>query len=157
MKTLCEKVISALNGKTLATAESCTGGGIGAQITSVSGASAVYKGGIISYCNALKAELLSVDTELLSSKGPVCELVVEQMALGARSALNADVAVSVTGVAGPGADSYGNPQGMVCFGYADENHLYATTRNFEGSREEVRTQAIEYALKIVLKMQTDQL
>ena len=95
MMPLCEKVLKALQGKTLATAESCTGGGIGAAITAVSGSSSVYKGGIISYQNEIKQNLLGVCRVDLQKLGPVCATVAEQMAVGARQALQADVAVSV--------------------------------------------------------------
>lgn len=151
MKQLCEQVLKALKGKTLATAESCTGGGIGAAITAVSGSSAVYKGGIISYQNAVKQDLLAVSERDLTDIGPVSGPVAEQMAVGVRKALQADVAVSVTGLAGPGGDEYGNPVGTVYIGYADKDSVCAQCFHFTGNREEVRCQAIENALKILLE------
>lgn len=149
---LSSDVLKALEGRTLATAESCTGGGIGNAITAVSGSSAVYKGGIISYCNAVKAALLHVDARLLETQGAVSAPVAEAMANGARSALQADVAVSTTGLAGPGADEFGNPVGTVYIGYADEKSIISRKYHFLGDRESVRSQAVRAALELILEM-----
>jgi len=151
MKLLCEQVLNALKGKTLATAESCTGGGIGAAITAVSGSSAVYKGGIISYQNEIKRDLLGVSDTDIKKFGPVSSTVAEQMAIGVLNALQADVAVSVTGLAGPGGDEFGNPVGTVYIGYADSNCVFSRHFLFEGDRESVRIQAVENALRILLE------
>ena len=118
--SLSAKVLTALTGKRLATAESLTGGGIGQALTSVSGASAVYAGGIISYTNEVKHKVLKVPTKFLETLGPVSKPVAEYMAVGARRILNADVAVAVTGLAGPGGDEFGNPVGTAFIGYADQ-------------------------------------
>ena len=150
MTKLCSDVLKALEGKTLVTAESCTGGGIGAALTAVSGASAVYKGGIISYTNWVKHNLLHVDETLLSEVGAVSAPVAEAMARGARDALQADVAVSVTGLAGPGGDEFGNPVGTVFIGYCDEKTCLSRKYLFPGSRDQVRTAAIREALRLVL-------
>ena len=150
MTKLCSDVLKALAGKTLVTAESCTGGGIGAALTAVSGASAVYKGGIISYTNWVKHNLLHVDEDLLNEVGAVSAPVAEAMARGARDALQADVAVSVTGLAGPGGDEFGNPVGTVFIGYCDEKICLSRKYLFSGSREEIRTAAIREALRVVL-------
>ena len=153
MMKLCKQVLDRLAGKTLATAESCTGGGIGAALTAVSGSSAVYKGGIISYCNEIKHALLGVDEKLLEELGAVSGPVAREMAIGARNALSADVAVSVTGLAGPGGDEYGNPVGTVFIGYADAKTALAREYHFLGDREEVRNQAICSALELILEIQ----
>ena len=145
-------VLIRLTGKTLVTAESCTGGGIGAALTAVSGSSAVYKGGIISYTNWVKHNLLGVDNGLLESAGAVSAPVAQAMAAGARKALEADVAVSVTGLAGPGGDDYGNPVGRVYIGYADESRILHREFTFSGDREAVRRQATEEALKLILEL-----
>ena len=150
MKLSCE-VIKALQGRTLVTAESCTGGGIGAALTAVPGSSAVYKGGIISYTNEVKSALLGISPELLNDVGAVSAPVAEAMAVGARTALSADIAVSVTGLAGPDGDSYGNPVGTVFIGYCDEDHLLSKRFLFAGDRESVRQQAVVEALKIILQ------
>ena len=151
MTSLASEVIKALAGKTLATAESCTGGMIGQLLTSVSGASAVYKGGIISYTNEVKQNLLGVDGELLSKLGAVSAPVAEAMAAGARKVLNADAAVSVTGLAGPGGDEFGKPVGTVFIGFACENKSEAKEYHFAGDRESVRQQAAESALRLILE------
>lgn len=150
--TLCSDVIRRLKGRTLVTAESCTGGGIGAALTAVSGASEVYKGGIISYTNRVKENLLHVDGDLLDTLGAVSAPVAEAMARGAREELEADIAVSVTGLAGPGGDEFGNPVGTVFIGYSDEKGTLSRKFLFEGSREAVRIQAAEEALKLILEL-----
>ena len=144
-------VISHLQGKTLATAESCTGGGIGDALTAVSGASKVYKGGIISYCNEIKHKLLDVSEEMLTKYGAVSAPVAEAMAQGARNTLNADIAVSVTGLAGPSGDEFGNPVGTVYIGYADEIQCVSRHFVFRGDREAVRKQATDAALAMILE------
>lgn len=150
MKLSCD-VIAALKGRTLATAESCSGGGIGAALTAVPGSSAVYKGGVISYTNEIKSALLNVDPQLLTREGAVSASVAEAMAIGARKALAADVAVSVTGLAGPGGDEYGNPVGTVFIGYSDRTHTVSEHYFFPGDREQVRKLAIDAALNMIIK------
>ena len=151
MTNLSSDVIKLLSGKTLATAESCTGGGIGAALTAVPGSSAVYKGGIISYTNDVKKNLLGVSDAMLEKYGAVSEPVAKAMAEGARKALQVDIAVSVTGLAGPGGDEYGNPVGTVFIGYADAARSYAKEFHFAGDREVIRNQAIGAALQVILQ------
>lgn len=151
MMKLCCEVLAALEGKTLVTAESCTGGGIGGALTAVPGSSRVYKGGIISYTNWVKEHLLNVDESLLNEVGAVSAPVAEAMARGARAALQADAAVSVTGLAGPGGDEFGNPVGTVFIGYCDEKTCLSRKFLFDGTREEIRTAAIREALLLVLQ------
>jgi PncC family amidohydrolase len=152
MKTkLCCDVIRLLNGKTLVTAESLTGGGIGHALTSVSGSSAVYKGGIISYTNQVKNQILGVPEETLEQWGAVSRPVAHAMAEGVRKLLQADMAVSVTGLAGPGGDEYGNPVGTVFIGFADEQRTIVKQYLFSGDREQVRDQTIEAALVLILE------
>jgi len=150
MKKLCCDVINALQGRTLVTAESCTGGGIGAALTAIPGASAVYKGGIISYTNEVKSSLLNVREDLLEQKGAVSAAVAEAMAEGARKQLNADVAVSVTGLAGPAGDEFDNPVGTVYIGYADNFVTESRKYLFSGDRDVIRKSAICAALETVL-------
>ena len=152
--TLCCEVLAALQGKTLVTAESCTGGGIGAALTAVPGSSSVYKGGIISYTNWVKRHLLGVDEALLETLGAVSAPVAEAMARGARQALQGDVAVSVTGLAGPGGDEFGNPVGTVYIGYCDNTNSFSRHFCFAGDREAVRQAAIQEALRLVLAQQS---
>ena len=151
MTSLSCKVISALKGKSLVTAESCTGGGIGAALTDIPGSSAVYKGGIISYTNWVKENVLSVPSKLLEEKGAVSASVAEAMAKGVRAALLADVAVSVTGLAGPSGDEFGNPVGTVFICYDSDEQTQVEHYLFSGDRESIRTQAIQAALQIILE------
>lgn len=151
MMNLCCDVLAALNGKTLVTAESCTGGGIGAALTAIAGSSKVYKGGIISYTNDVKEKQLNVPKEILDREGAVSAAVAEAMAKGARQALSADVSVSVTGLAGPDGDDFGNPVGTVFIGYADSDRSLSREFHFSGDREAVRQQATEKALRLILE------
>ena len=149
--SLCCDVLQALRGKTLATAESLTGGGIGAALTAVSGSSAVYKGGVISYTNDVKHRILGVPMDTLEEYGAVSEPVARAMAEGVRKLLESDAAVSVTGLAGPGADEYGNPVGTVFIGYSDADRTVVRHFLFSGDRESVRKQTGEEALRLVLQ------
>ncbi len=150
MDKLAEKVIFGLKGKTLATAESCTGGMIGQLLTSVPGSSLVYKGGIISYTNEVKSKLLSVSEDILQEYGAVSAPVACQMAQGVREALSCDVAVSVTGLAGPGGDDRGNPVGTVFIGLSDKQETVSRVFHFAGTREEIRRQSAGEALRWIL-------
>ena len=152
MMTLCSEVLTALKGKTLSTAESCTGGGIGAALTAVPGASKVYVGGVISYTNEIKHQCLGVEQEVLEQHGAVSSPVAGAMASGVRNLMKTDVAVSVTGLAGPGGDDFGNPVGTVCIGYADKRQRLAKQYQFYGDREEIRQQAIRAALELILEV-----
>lgn len=150
-KLTCD-VLKALAGKTLVTAESCTGGGIGAALTSIPGSSAVYKGGVISYTNWVKERVLGVSPELLERCGAVSSPVAGAMASGARKLLQADIAVSVTGLAGPGGDEYGNPIGTVYIGYESRSQSLVKEYFFSGDRDAVRRQAVEAALQLILEL-----
>ena len=147
---LPSEVLQALAGKTLVTAESLTGGGIGGALTGISGSSAVYKGGIISYTDEVKHRILGVPSAVLEEYGAVSEPVARAMAEGVRKLLEADVSVSVTGLAGPGGDEYGNPVGTVFIGYSDASCTEVKHCLFLGDRESVRMQTAEEALKLIL-------
>lgn len=138
-------------GVTLATAESCTGGLVAARITAVPGASAVYWGGVVSYANEVKRGLLGVPQAVLERVGAVSAECAEAMAAGARERLNADVAVSVTGIAGPDGGTPLKPVGLVYFGLAAAHGVRSERRLFEGDREAVRQQASERALALLLE------
>ncbi len=148
--SLCCEVLSALRGKTLVTAESCTGGGIGAALTAVPGSSEVYKGGIISYSNWVKKHVLGVSGQLLEQHGAVSAPVAEAMAVGAGKILKADIAVSVTGLAGPGGDDFGHEVGTVFVGCSTEKGTTVKEFHFSGDRYDVREQAIDAALRLIL-------
>ena len=149
MNLTCD-VIKALKGKTLVTAESCTGGGIGAALTSVPGSSEVFKGGIICYTNWVKENILEVSPATLKKYGAVSVPVAAEMAFNARLMMDATIGLSVTGLAGPGGDEYGNPVGTVCIGFCNEQESFAVKYHFEGNREDVRRQTIQSALELVL-------
>lgn len=120
------------SGKTVGTAESCTGGRVAEAMIAVPGASAYFKGGIVCYTNEIKERLLSVDKQLLEEKSAVCEEVAQAMVKGAIKALNVDFAVATTGVAGPGGGTAENPVGTIWIacGYADEVVTVKLTEDF---------------------------
>ena len=138
-------------GLTLATAESCTGGGIGEALTEVPGSSRVYLGGVISYTNGVKEKLLGVPRELLDEVGAVSGPVAKAMAQGARRVIGADAAVSVTGLAGPGGDAFGTPVGTVGIGLSWAGGTLAEKHLFFGGREAVRRAACTRALEWLLE------
>ena len=146
--TQAEKLVELLkaSGLTCATAESCTGGGIGAAITAVSGSSEVFEGGIISYSNAVKRDVLGVSAADLERVGAVSAEVAEQMAVGARRLTGADLAVAVTGIAGPTGGTPDKPVGTVWFGLATASGVRSERKLFIGDRESVRNQTIRHAL-----------
>ena len=152
MTSLTCDVIKALKDKTLVTAESCTGGGIGTALTSVPGSSDVFKGGIICYTNWVKENILEVSPATLKKYGAVSVPVAAEMAFNVRLMMDADIGLSVTGLAGPGGDGFGNPVGTVCIGYNSHQRSITKQFRFSGSREEVRERAIHAALTIVLEM-----
>lgn len=143
---------------TLATCESLTGGGVGAAITAVPGASAVFRGAIVTYARDLKTRLAGVDEELVDREGVVNELTAIQMALGAQAQCDADWAVATTGVAGP-AEIDGQKVGTVWFAIVgprmgmSPRPQYSELKHFEGDRESIRQQAIEHALQMCLRVQ----
>ena len=136
-------------GKTLATAESCTGGLLGALLTAVPGSSDVYRGGVISYCNAVKHGLLGVPEALLEEYGAVSWQVAEAMAEGACRAAQADFGVSTTGLAGPDGDGSGKPGGLVYVGCAGPKGVTHRELHLTGSRDEIRQQACREALALL--------
>ena len=136
---------------TFGTAESCTGGLISAAVTDISGASAVFWGGIVSYDNRVKENLLGVEHETLVTLGAVSAKTAEQMALGAVRALSVDFAVSVTGIAGPGGGTPEKPVGLVYIAVASTKGVITVKENhFKGEREEVRRQTVETALSMLI-------
>lgn len=139
-------------GKTLATAESCTGGLLGKLLTDVPGASRVYLGGVISYAYAVKEQLLGVDGELLHREGAVCEAVARQMACGARERLGADYALSITGNAGPSTDERNPNLGEIFVACAAEGECRCICLHCSGNREENRETACRAALTLLSEM-----
>lgn len=136
-------------GKTVATAESCTGGLVASRITDVPGSSEIFQRGFVTYSNEAKIELLGVKPETLATHGAVSEKVAGEMALGARRFSSADLAVSVTGIAGPGGGSEEKPVGRVCFGIATSAGVTTFLENHPRSRLDFKRQASQRALDLV--------
>ena len=135
----------------MTTAESCTGGMIGAAITGIAGSSAWFDRGFITYSNDAKIESLGVPADLISAAGAVSEIVAQAMAEGALAHSRANASVSVTGVAGPGGATLAKPVGMVCFGWALRGLPVASEpRNVPGDRAAVRAASVRHALQGLL-------
>ena len=140
----------AASGRTVATAESCTGGWIAKALTDVAGSSAVFGYGVVSYSNAAKQDLLGVSPVTLENHGAVSEATVTEMARGALSLSNADIAVAVSGIAGPEGGTEDKPVGTVWFAWANRDGSSIMTRSdvrcFDGDRASVREQTVIHAL-----------
>ena len=132
---------------TATTAESCTGGGIACAITAVSGSSGWFNQAYVTYSNGAKQKLVGVSAETLERHGAVSRETVREMAAGARKAAGADVAVSVSGIAGPTGGTAEKPVGSVWFGFAAGSHVLTEFRHFAGDRDSVRRQAVLFALR----------
>jgi len=148
-KALVSELMAA--GKMVATAESCTGGWVAKAITDVPGSSEIFAYGIVSYSNGAKESLLGVQTATLDDSGAVSGAAVKEMAMGAINLSGADIAVAVSGVAGPGGGSADKPVGTVWFAWAVRDGSSMTTETscqlFEGDRDLVRELTVAYALQ----------
>lgn len=136
----------------LTTAESCTGGMIAAACTDLAGSSAWFERGFVTYSNAAKTEMLGVDTALLQRFGAVSEPVVRAMVLGALAHSHAQVAVAVTGVAGPSGGSAEKPVGTVWFGFAMPDQVVTEVRHFDGDRATVRAATVQHAFARLVEL-----
>ena len=134
-------------GLSLALAESCTGGMIAETITNVAGASDIFYGSAVTYVNSAKEHILGVAHETLEKHGAVSSECADEMACGARRVYGADVAMSVTGIAGPGGGSEAKPVGTVWFGLATKDGAETFRRRFDGDRAAVRRQTVEEVLR----------
>lgn len=145
---LCRRLADALqrDGLMLATAESCTGGMIAAACTDLAGSSNWFERGFVTYSNEAKTELLGVDAALVAQHGAVSEVVARAMAFGAVRHSRAQVAVAVTGIAGPAGGSADKPVGTVWFGFMVRGALTSETRRFDGDRAAVRAATVRHAL-----------
>lgn len=154
LASLALKAGSALSsrGWHLALAESCTGGGLAAAITSVSGSSAWFEEGVVAYANQVKVRALGVEQALLDSQGAVSEGVALAMARGIHSRSGAELAIATTGIAGPTGGSDDKPVGLVWFGYAVAGRVWAEACRFSGSRSQIREQAVRHALRKVVEI-----
>ncbi|WP_295882540.1 nicotinamide-nucleotide amidase [uncultured Thiohalocapsa sp.] len=139
-------------GLMLATAESCTGGWIAKCVTDIAGSSAWLDRGFVTYSNAAKQDMLGVAAATLAEYGAVSEPVVQEMAAGALAHSAAQVAVAVSGIAGPGGGSADKPVGTVCFGYALPGGVSTETVHFDGDREAVRRQSVAHALSRLIAL-----
>ena len=148
-----EKVLKKFiqKGRTLALAESCTGGLIGDHLTNVPGASAFFHLGIIAYDNAAKTKILGVSPALIKKYGAVSAPVARAMAEGARKMLNTDLALSVTGIAGPAGATKDKPVGLVFIALSSKSRTTAHQFLFKGSRTDIKKQAAQTALKMLAK------
>lgn len=154
MIKLAEKVVSDLikSGTTLSVAESCTGGWLSKILTDVSGISAIYKGGICSYSNEVKVKLLGVKEETLKVHGAVSEQTARQMAEGVRKAMNTDIGIGITGIAGPQSDNTQKPVGLIYVAVSKGNtaEVKELRNNFSDNiRLNNRLSAVETALKLI--------
>ncbi len=138
-------------GWTVATAESCSGGLIAHRLTNVAGASAYFLGGVVAYANSVKESVLGVRPESLRDHGAVCEIVAREMAEGARRGLGADIAVAVTGIAGPGGGTAEKPVGLVHMAVAGFSGTRAEHRVFAGDRDAIKRQTADRALDLLLE------
>lgn len=150
---LAEKVVAAASaaGKTIAFAESCTGGMLAAAVTDVAGASAAFYGSAVVYSNEAKENILRVPVDIIERNGAVSRECAVMMARGARCVYGADIALSVTGVAGPGGGTPEKPVGTVWFAYSSETKEDSFVCHFDGGRDEVRSAAVRTALEYLLK------
>ncbi len=155
--TLEEKVVKVLNekGLVLASAESCTGGLIAKRITDVSGSSAVFNCGIVSYSNDIKEKVLGVKHETLETYGAVSEQTVREMVRGVLKVSGADIAVSVSGIAGPTSDNTKKPVGLIYLAVSDGSRITVKQLNnvfTENIRENNRLSASDEAFKLILDL-----
>jgi len=155
LEILAEQVGVALKsrGLTLASAESCTGGWLGAAVTAVAGSSQWYERGFITYTNESKQEMLSVAADTLANYGAVSEPIVREMVAGALKHSHAHIAVAISGIAGPGGATPGKPVGTVCIAWGMRSGAgHAQTFYFAGNRSAVRHQAVDAALRGLLPL-----
>ena len=154
MNELAQKLGAALEaqGKKIATAESCTGGWVAMALTAIPGSSGWFERGYVTYSNAAKREDLGVAEETLRRHGAVSEEVAREMAAGALERARAQVALAITGVAGPSGGTKDKPVGLVCFAWALGSKITSQTRRFDGDRESVRRQSVLHALERVLEL-----
>ena len=154
MNELARKLGEAMKarGLKLATAESCTGGWVAMALTAIPGSSDWFERGYVTYSNAAKREDLGVAEQTLRQHGAVSEEVAREMAAGAIKRARTQVALAITGVAGPTGGSAEKPVGLVCFAWAHGSKMASETRRFDGDRESVRRQSVLHALERVLEL-----
>lgn len=134
----------------ISTAESCTGGLLGAYLTAVPGSSRYYMGGVIAYDNILKMKLSGVREETLKEHGAVSGETVVEMAKGISDSADADIAIAISGIAGPAGGTDEKPVGTVFFGFNSTGGSFFEKRQFNGGRDEIRLKSVKFALKKLL-------
>ncbi len=144
-----------LGGKQVASAESCTGGWIAKVLTDVAGSSGWFEGGVVAYSNRIKTEVLGVSPAVLNGDGAVSQSVVEAMASGVCSLVDSDLAVAVSGVAGPGGGNDDKPVGMVWIGWHDRERQWSHCHQFDGDRDAVRRLTVQAALEGLIRALVD--
>lgn len=149
LETLLGKQLRQRN-LTIATAESCTGGLVGHRITNASGSSDYYLGSVVAYAYSVKVRVLGVNWETLDSHGAVSRETVAEMASGARQALDSDVGIAVSGIAGPGGGTPDKPVGLIWLGLDTPDGNHTRQHNFEGDRIAIKEQAAEAAMQFVI-------
>jgi len=154
MNDLARRVGVALKarGAKLVTAESCTGGWVAMALTAIAGSSEWFERGYVTYSNAAKRDDLGVAEATLRRHGAVSEETAREMAAGALQRAGAQVALAITGVAGPTGGSPEKPVGLVCFAWTDGSKMRSETKRFDGDRESVRRQSVVHALQEVLEL-----
>ena len=144
-QVLSEILVS--NGLTISVAESCTGGFLSHALTRIPGASSYFDCGYITYSNQSKVEMLGVDNQIIKTYGTVSEEVALEMVIGVTTKSHSDVAVSITGVAGPSGGTSEKPVGMVCFGFSYDDKTSTSTELFSGDRASIVSQSVSYSLR----------
>ena len=135
---------------TLSVAESCTGGNLSALLTSVSGSSTYFDRGYITYSNQAKMDMLDVDAEILERFGAVSEQTAFEMVNGVIQNSHSDIAVSITGIAGPTGGTVEKPVGMVCFGFYVKDKHFVKTQHFSGDRETVVASSVDFVIQTLV-------
>jgi nicotinamide-nucleotide amidase len=135
---------------TLSVAESCTGGSLSALLTSISGSSTYFDRGYITYSNQAKIDMLDVDTEILERFGAVSEQTAFEMVNGVIQNSHSDIAVSITGIAGPTGGTVEKPVGMVCFGFYVKDKHFVKTQHFSGDRETVVASSVDFVIQTLV-------
>lgn len=141
-----------MRGWMLALAESCTGGGVAEEVTSIPGSSAWFDRGFVTYSNAAKREMLGVSPDTLATYGAVSEQTVSEMAKNAITHSQAQVSAAISGIAGPDGGTPEKPVGTVCFAWVVADKLVTETMHFKGGRQAVRQESVRHALQGILQL-----
>lgn len=140
------------NNITLSTAESCTGGLLSSKITSKAGISQIFLGGVVSYSNASKENILKVNKKSLMEYGAVSKEVAKEMAIGCSRLFKTDIAISITGIAGPSGGTLDKPVGLVYIGIKYRDEILTTKCNFKGSRDSIRESTVQKVMELLANL-----